>query len=91
MGASIANGEPALGSIEVERGPVLYCALEDNPHARLIIIDTFEKIRGTETPGSNIYAADYAAPAMASAGPSTARGYHESYRSAPRPKDADLN
>jgi hypothetical protein len=29
LGAAIANGEPALNSIEVERGPVLYCALED--------------------------------------------------------------
>src|SRR3954464_11034615 len=29
LGAAIANGEPALNAIEVERGPVLYCALED--------------------------------------------------------------
>lgn len=29
LGAAIANGEPALDTIEVERGPVLYCALED--------------------------------------------------------------
>src|SRR5882757_6575 len=29
IGADIANGDPALGGIEVERGPVLYCALED--------------------------------------------------------------
>lgn len=107
LGAAIANGEPALGSIEVERGPVLYCALEDtgrrlqrrrrqmlsaggraapqltletacptmtnggdsvlvdwleeNPHARLVIIDTFEKMRGTDTTGASAYAADYAA------------------------------
>jgi RecA-family ATPase len=29
LGAAIANGDPALNSIDVERGPVLYCALED--------------------------------------------------------------
>jgi hypothetical protein len=107
LGAAIANGEPALGSIEVERGPVLYCALEDtgrrlqrrrrqmlsaggraaplltletacptmtnggdavlvdwledNPHARLVIIDTFEKMRGTDPTGASAYASDYAA------------------------------
>jgi hypothetical protein len=107
LGADIANGDPALGSIEVERGPVLYCALEDtgrrlqrrrrqmlaaggrasplltletacptmtaggdaliiewledNPHARLVIIDTFEKMRGTDPTGVSAYAGDYAA------------------------------
>jgi len=107
LGADIANGDPALGSIEVERGPVLYCALEDtgrrlqrrrrqmlahggrpsplltletavptmnhggeallvewldaNPHARLVIIDTFAKMRGTDPMGMSAYAADYAA------------------------------
>lgn len=109
LGAAIANGEPALGAIDVERGPVLYCALEDtgrrlqrrrrqmlaaggrpaphltletacpvmnqggdallvdwleeNPHARLVIIDTFEKMRGADPPGSSAYAADYRAAA----------------------------
>ncbi|GAA5033748.1 AAA family ATPase [Actinopolymorpha pittospori] len=109
LGAAIANGEPALDTIEVERGPVLYCALEDtgrrlqrrrrqmlsagscaaplltletacptmtsggegllidwleaNPHARLVIIDTFEKMRGSTPPGMSAYAADYAAAA----------------------------
>jgi RecA-family ATPase len=29
LGAAIANGDPALNTIDVERGPVLYCALED--------------------------------------------------------------
>lgn len=107
IGASIANGDPALGGIEVERGPVLYCALEDtgrrlqsrrrqmlaaggraaplltletacptmpnggdavivewieeNPSARLIIVDTFEKMRGRNPQGVSAYAADYAA------------------------------
>lgn len=107
LGADIANGDPALGSIEVERGPVLYCALEDTgrrlqrrrrqmlaagsrpaplltletacptmthggegllcewldeqPHARLVIIDTFAKMRGGDPPGMSAYAADYAA------------------------------
>ncbi|WP_260195701.1 AAA family ATPase [Actinophytocola gossypii] len=107
LGADIANGDPALGGIEVERGPVLYCALEDtgcrlqrrrrqmlaaggraanlltletacptmtaggdavivdwlneNPGARLVIIDTFEKMRGATAPGISAYAADYAA------------------------------
>lgn len=28
---SVATGEPALGSVSVESGEVLYCALEDNP------------------------------------------------------------
>ncbi|WP_410662782.1 AAA family ATPase [Amycolatopsis sp. lyj-84] len=107
LGADIANGDPALGSIEVERGPVLYNALEDtgrrlqrrrrqmlaaggraaplltletacptmtaggeevlidwleeNPHARLVIIDTYEKMRGSDSPGQSAYAGDYAA------------------------------
>ncbi|OLF15871.1 AAA family ATPase [Actinophytocola xanthii] len=107
IGAAIANGDPALGGIEVERGPVLYCALEDtgrrlqrrrrqmlaagcraaplltletacptmpnggdalivewiedNPGARLIIIDTFEKMRGRNPQGVSAYSADYAA------------------------------
>jgi hypothetical protein len=107
LGAAIANGDPALNSIDVERGPVLYCALEDtgrrlqrrrrqmlaaggraaplltletacpvmiaggdavviewledNPHARLIIIDTFEKMRGADAPGQSAYQGDYAA------------------------------
>ncbi|MEV6620923.1 AAA family ATPase [Amycolatopsis sp. NPDC051106] len=107
MGAGIANGVPVLGSIEVERGPVMYCALEDtgrrlqrrrrqmlasggeaapmltletacptmtnggdavlvewleeNPHARLVIIDTYEKMRGSDATGLSAYAGDYAA------------------------------
>ena len=107
LGAAIANGDPALNAIDVERGPVLYCALEDtgrrlqrrrrqmlaaggraaplltletacptmahggevllcewldeNPHARLVIIDTFAKMRGADAPGMSAYAADYAA------------------------------
>ncbi|WP_020657270.1 AAA family ATPase [Amycolatopsis benzoatilytica] len=107
LAASIANGEPALGSIAVERGPVLYCALEDtgrrlqrrrrqqiaaggrpsplltletscptmnaggdevlrewleeNPTARLVIIDTLQKMRGPVLPGASAYASDYAA------------------------------
>lgn len=107
LGADIANGDPALGAIEVERGPVLYCALEDtgrrlqrrrlqmlaaggrpsplltletavptmgrggeellvdwleaNSHARLVIIDTFAKMRGADPAGYSAYAADYAA------------------------------
>ena len=109
LGAAIANGEPALGAIDVERGPVLYCALEDtgrrlqrrrrqmiaaggraaplltietacptmshggeallcdwledNTHARLVIIDTFAKMRGTDHTGASAYAADYTAAA----------------------------
>jgi hypothetical protein len=35
--------------------------LEENPHARLVIIDTFEKMRGTDAPGQSAYAGDYAA------------------------------
>jgi hypothetical protein len=107
LGAAIANGDQALNAIDVERGPVLYCALEDTgrrlqrrrrqmlsaggraaphltletacptmtnggeallidwleetPNARLIIIDTFEKMRGTDPSGTSAYAADYAA------------------------------
>jgi hypothetical protein len=107
IGAAIANGDAALGGIEVDRGPVLYCALEDtgrrlqrrrrqmlangdraaplltletacptmpaggdavivdwietNPGARLIIIDTFEKMRGRNPQGVSAYSADYAA------------------------------
>jgi len=107
IAAAIANGDPALGGVEVERGPVLYCALEDtgrrlqrrrqqmlaagsraaplltletacptmpnggddvivewietNPGARLIIIDTFEKMRGRNPHGVSAYSADYAA------------------------------
>lgn len=103
LGAAIANGEPALGAIDVERGPVLYCALEDtgrrlqrrrrqmiaaggraaslltietacptishggeallcdwledSPHARLVIIDTFAKMRGSDPTGAAAYAA----------------------------------
>ncbi|WP_216209135.1 AAA family ATPase [Amycolatopsis aidingensis] len=107
LGADIANGDPVLGGIDVERGPVFYAALEDtgrrlqrrrrqmlaaggraaplltietacptmtsggedvlaewleeNPHARLVIIDTYEKMRGRTDPGLSAYAADYAA------------------------------
>lgn len=107
IAAAIANGDPALGGVDVERGPVLYCALEDtgrrlqrrrrqmlaaggraaplltletacptmpnggdalivewietNPGARLIIIDTFEKMRGRNPQGVSAYSADYAA------------------------------
>ncbi len=107
LAAAIANGDPALGSIDVERGPVLYCALEDtgrrlqrrrrqmlasggraaplltletacptmtaggeevliewleeNPSARLVIIDTYEKMRGNDAPGQSAYTGDYAA------------------------------
>ena len=35
--------------------------LEDNPHARLIIIDTFEKMRGADPNAATTYTADYAA------------------------------
>jgi hypothetical protein len=109
LAAAIANGDPALGSIEVDRGPVLYCALEDtgrrlqrrrrqmlatggqaaplltletscptmtaggedvlrewldeNPGARLVIVDTFEKMRGAVVPGASAYTSDYAAGA----------------------------
>jgi hypothetical protein len=35
--------------------------LEDNPSARLVIIDTFEKMRGREVSGLSAYAADYVA------------------------------
>jgi hypothetical protein len=35
--------------------------LEDNPHARLVIIDTFAKMRGADAPGMSAYTADYAA------------------------------
>ncbi|MCP2255232.1 AAA domain-containing protein [Prauserella aidingensis] len=109
LGADIANGDPVLGSIDVECGPVLYCALEDtgrrlqrrrrqmiahngrpsplltletecpvmnaggadvitewldeNPHARLVIIDTFAKMRGADPHGMTQYSADYAAAA----------------------------
>ncbi|GAB3462445.1 AAA family ATPase [Actinophytocola sediminis] len=107
IGADIANGDAALGSIDVERGPVLYCALEDtgrrlqrrrrqmlaaggraaslltletacptmtaggdalivdwleqSPGARLVIIDTYEKMRGRDAPGVSAYGGDYAA------------------------------
>jgi hypothetical protein len=107
IGAAIANGDPALGGIDVERGPVLYCALEDtgrrlqrrrrqmlanggraaplltletacptmpnggdalivewieqSPGARLVIVDTFEKMRGRNPQGVSAYSADYAA------------------------------
>jgi hypothetical protein len=107
IGAAIANGDDALGGIQVERGPVLYCALEDtgrrlqsrrrqmlaagsraaplltletacptmpnggdavivewieqNPGARLVIVDTFEKMRGRNPQGVSAYTGDYAA------------------------------
>ena len=35
--------------------------LEDNPGARLVIIDTFEKMRGAAAPGASAYSGDYAA------------------------------
>jgi hypothetical protein len=108
LASAIANGDPVLGAIEVERGPVLYCSLEDtgrrlqrrrrqmidaggskpsplltletacptmtaggdavivdwlaeNPSARLVIVDTFEKMRGATPPGASAYSADYLA------------------------------
>jgi hypothetical protein len=107
LGLSIAAGTPALGSVEVEAGPVLYLALEDtprrlqsrmrkvlagrpaptgltldthcpplpaggdlyiggwldeNPGARLVVIDVFTKVRGNAPAGVNsAYEADYAA------------------------------
>ena len=106
LAAAISSGEPALGSTDVEQGPVLYLALDDtgrrvqeslsimaaggwqptpnlqletasptwgaggealvtdwldaNPGSRLVIIDTFEKIRGRSNSGS-VYGDDYAA------------------------------
>jgi DNA-binding Lrp family transcriptional regulator len=107
LGAAVSLGEPALGSIPVEQGPVLYLALEDtglrlqkrrrtmlaaggrpslhlrlrvacplwsaggeaeiaawldeHPDARLVIIDTFEKIRGRSGSSGSAYADDYIA------------------------------
>lgn len=108
MAAAIAAGDPVLGTVGVEQGPVLYLALEDTgrrlqerraiqinggstatPHlrmetvcpvwnaggeafvlewleanrdARLVIIDTFEKIRGRgASVGGSAYADDYLA------------------------------
>jgi hypothetical protein len=107
LGVSIAAGTPALGSIPIEPGPVLYLALEDtprrlqsrmrkvlagtpashdltldtycppipeggdtyiagwleeNPGARLVVIDVFTKVRGRPPVGTNsAYEADYAA------------------------------
>jgi hypothetical protein len=107
MAAAIASGDPVLGSIPVEQGPVLYLALEDtgrrlqrrraiqirggsrttphlrmetvcpvwnaggegaiqqwledNRNARLVIIDTFEKIRGRGPSSGSAYADDYLA------------------------------
>lgn len=107
LGLSIAAGLPALGTIDIEPGPVLYLALEDtprrlrsrmgtvlagrpaptgltletycpplptggdayiagwldeNPGARLVVIDVFTKVRGNAPAGTNsAYEADYAA------------------------------
>jgi hypothetical protein len=109
LATSVSSGRPALGCIRVDRGPVLYLALEDparrlqerlqvmtasgwrptpelfletscptwsaggeayvsewldtHPTARLVIIDTFEKIRsrGGGISGGNAYAEDYLA------------------------------
>jgi len=107
LGVAIAAGNPALGSLPVEPGPVLYLALEDtprrlqsrmrkvlvgqsasadltldtfcpplpnggdmyiagwldeNPNARLVVIDVFTKVRGRAPLGTNsAYEADYAA------------------------------
>lgn len=106
LATAISAGHPALGSLDINPGPVLYLALEDtgrrlkerlslmatggwrpsrqlrletecptwgaggvnlvaewldtNPNARLVIIDTFEKIRGRANSGS-AYGDDYAA------------------------------
>lgn len=111
LGLSIAAGRPALGTIDVDPGPVLYLALEDtprrlqnrmrtvlaghpppagltldtycpalpnggdtyiagwlneNPGARLVVIDVFTKVRGTPPAGANsAYEADYAAVSRA--------------------------
>jgi len=107
LGLAIAAGHPALGTIVVEAGPVLYLALEDtprrlqtrmrkilagrpapagltldtycpvlpaggdayiagwldeNPGARLVVIDVFTKVRGAAPAGAtSAYEADYAA------------------------------
>jgi hypothetical protein len=106
LALDIAAGNPALGSIPVNPGPVLYLALEDtprrlqsrmrtvlagrdappgltlaiacppmpaggdaqvaewiqdNPDARLVVIDVFAKVRGNSPPGVAAYDADYAA------------------------------
>ncbi|HEX2301571.1 MAG TPA: AAA family ATPase [Pseudonocardiaceae bacterium] len=107
LGVCIAAGLPALGTVPVQAGPVLYLALEDtprrlqtrlrkilagyhapaaltldthcpslpaggdaylagwldeNPGARLVVIDVFTKVRGAPPPGTNsAYEADYAA------------------------------
>jgi AAA domain-containing protein len=107
LGVAIAAGDPALGSIPIQAGPVLYLALEDtprrlqsrmrkvlagraasadltldtfcppmpdggdayiagwldeNPGARLVVIDVFTKVRGRPPAGaSSAYEADYAA------------------------------
>ncbi|MGH9283643.1 MAG: AAA family ATPase, partial [Acidimicrobiales bacterium] len=111
LALSIAAGLPALGSVTVEAGPVLYLALEDtprrlqsrmrkilagypapptltldthcpplpaggdaylagwldeNPGARLVVIDVFTKVRGAPPAGTtSIYEADYAAVSRA--------------------------
>jgi hypothetical protein len=107
LAAAISTGQPALRSIDIEQGPVLYLALEDtgrrlkerlsvmaadgwhpsadlqletycphwttggeafiadwlqaNPDARLVIIDTFEKIRGRSGSTASAYGDDYIA------------------------------
>jgi hypothetical protein len=107
LAAAISTGQRALGSTEVQQGPVLYLALEDtgrrlqkrlsvmaaggwrpsphlqletscphwtaggealvaewleaNPDARLVIIDTFEKIRGRSGSTASAYGDDYVA------------------------------
>jgi hypothetical protein len=43
-------------------GEALLCEwLDANPHARLVIVDTFAKMRGADPAGMSAYAADYAA------------------------------
>jgi len=108
LATAVSAGRPALGCIRVDRGPVLYLALEDparrlqerlrvmtadgwrptpelfletscptwaaggdtyiadwldnHPAARMVILDTFEKIRSRgATAGGNAYAEDYTA------------------------------